>query len=114
MKAQQTLHDLGIFRKRVILELQIIAIRAKELSHCQGLLLRRLILSRRHGLDAAAVNLSEISGIVDGKSDKCRPQAVAVAHPDSEQIVGAEIYYHQLKHQGRSPHNRNIKFHRCP
>ena len=45
VKAQQTLHDLGIFRKRVILELQIIAIRAKEFSHCQGLLLRRLILS---------------------------------------------------------------------
>ena len=57
-----------------------------------------LILSHRHGLDAAAVDFRKIRGVVDHKADECRCQTIAAPDFDMEQIVWSEINDHQLQH----------------
>ena len=58
----------------------------------------RLILTDRHRLNAAAVDLCKICRVVDHKADKGRCQAVTAADFNMKQIVWSEINDHQLQH----------------
>ena len=58
----------------------------------------------------AAVDLCKIGCIVDHKSDKYSPQAVAVAYTHAKHIVRAKINNQKLQHQRCSAHNGDINF----
>ena len=64
----------------------------------------RFILSHRHRFDAAAIDLREIGGVVDGKGDDHGDQLVA-GHRQVTEVVGAVGHGQQLQHQRRAAEN---------
>ena len=71
--------------------------------------LGRLVLPARDRLDAAAVDLAEVGRVVDDEADGARPVLPIVAHLQAEQVVRAEHERHELQHEGRAAHHRDVE-----
>ena len=71
--------------------------------------LSRLILALRDGLDAAAVDFSEVGGVVENEGDDARRELEARARLDVEDVVGHEVHREHLQHERGAAHDGDIE-----